>query len=194
MTNEETFRAQNSINLSMALVAAAFALMAGVVAAFFAVADKIPASAAGVTIIVVTVISMGLCLVSVFFGGRGVSKTLKSIKAAPGTLADSYDGGNFSLQGIFGILGTIAVLVMIGSSAAIRSHPPEADAGADSSRENRAALSAELAKIQTQSAELSGRLDQIVRAQGALAERVAAVEDLAAKSSNGRTKAKRKGS
>jgi predicted membrane channel-forming protein YqfA (hemolysin III family) len=99
LSNEDTFRAQNSINLSIALVAAAFALMAGVLAAFFAVADKIPETGAGTSITVFTIIAIGLCLVSVFFGGRGVSKTIKAVGTSSNKLPEKYDGGSFGWQG-----------------------------------------------------------------------------------------------
>jgi hypothetical protein len=66
--------------------------MAGVLAAFFAVADKIPETGAGTAI---TIIAIGLCLASVYFGGRGVSKTIKAVSVASGKLANEYDDGNF---------------------------------------------------------------------------------------------------
>ena len=194
MTTEEAFRAQNSINLSIALVAAAFALMAGVVAAFFAVADKVPPGAAGVLIVGVTVMAVALCLASVFFGGRGVSKTLRSIKAAPGTLADAYDGGNFSLQGVTGTLGTIAVVVMIGLSIKVRSHSSEPEDGTDSWRTRSAALSEELSKVNAQSAELSARIDQIARVQDTLAAHVGALESSVPEKRHARAKSRSKAS
>ena len=157
----DTFRKQNSINLSLALIAAAFALMAGVLAAFFAIADKIPATVSGQIILASTMVAVIACALSVLFGGRGISATIKALTPGVSSLHVKYDSGNFSLQGLTGMLGLVAVVVMIGFSISVRTRQhPESDERV-LSESTLARLAERLTRLEAGEGNISSDLSQI---------------------------------
>ena len=73
MTDEERLRVQNSINLSIALMSIAAAVIAGAVAGFIAIADKLTSGWIAFLLVVVVAIAILSLTVSIIFGGWGIS-------------------------------------------------------------------------------------------------------------------------
>jgi hypothetical protein len=118
VTESDRLRVQLSTNLSIALVAAAFTMLAGVVAAFVTLADKIPVSYGWYGwLIGGAAFAASLCLImSITFGGAGISKVSKAIQQhKEGQLfPEHYAGGNFNRQAYTGLAGSfIGVLAFI---------------------------------------------------------------------------------
>jgi hypothetical protein len=127
MDENARLRVQIFTNLSLALIAAAFTTVAGVVAGFALNAEKLPLV---YTFFVGTVV-LGACvclILSIYYGGRGVNTTHNTIRDNPAGVAlpDNYDGGNFNRQAITGIAGLflgLLVFILIGIGEAIQPPP-----------------------------------------------------------------------
>lgn len=112
MGENDRLQIQNSVSLSIALTAVAVALLAGIVAAFFTVAEKIPSGWYGWAVVGVVVLASVCLTSSIFFGGQGVSATNKTIAKNPSPLPSKYDDGNFNKQAVAGLLGLILGVIV----------------------------------------------------------------------------------
>jgi hypothetical protein len=167
----DEFRYQNSINLSLGLIAAACAILAAAVTAFFSMADKIPHTRAGVLLLLTCILTLLFCTASVVFGGRGISATLK---AAQAQTADHYDKGNFNRQAVLGGFGVLAVVGMLMLSLAIKGEQaaerPKTDPSAPIIP---AEIAGHLAALDSRISELSQRIDHLTLLEDTLAKDVA---------------------
>jgi hypothetical protein len=108
MSDEHRLRIQTSTTLSTGLIAAAFALIAGVIAALASTADKVPPS--GFRILAGASIVPILCLIaSILFGGWGMRAAGKVLVRKPPVteLPTRFDEGNFGRQAVLGFLGLL---------------------------------------------------------------------------------------
>jgi hypothetical protein len=130
MTEDERLQIQNSTTLSIALISFSAALIAGAVAGFLAIADKIkPGVISWILVGVVTIAIISLTL-SIMFGGQGISATNRSIRANPVALTAGYDKGNFGWQVICGVLGLLlGAIGFICLAVAAMTGPEESELG-----------------------------------------------------------------
>jgi hypothetical protein len=169
------FRFQNSINLSLGLIAAACALMAGALTAFFSMADKVPHNFAGAMLVLTCILTLLLCAASLVFGGRGISATLHAAQAQPPP--QHYDKGNFNRQAIAGGLGVLAVVGMVVLSLVIKGENAAQSAVVSASAQKATAETAgHLAAQDSRISELSQRIDQLTVQQDALAKDVSVIK------------------
>jgi cell division protein FtsB len=149
MSEEERLRVQNSVSLSIALLSLSTALIAGAVAAFFAIVDKIPSGR--MWLVLVVVVSIAFLTLSIYFGGKGVSATNNSIKEHPDNLELQFDSGNFNLQAVAGLAGLFfgAVAFLLLSAVTVK--------GTDESNKKISSLERQIAQIRIESAKLQAR-------------------------------------
>lgn len=111
MTDDERLQIQLSTTLSGGLIAAAFAVLAGVAAAFAGVAEKVRDGTVWTAVILVWLVSASSLIASIFFGGRGISKTSAVVGTKPTVLPERFDGGNFNRQAVAGLVGLVLAVV-----------------------------------------------------------------------------------
>jgi hypothetical protein len=115
MSDEDRLRVQIFANLSLALIAAAFTTLAGVVGGFALNAGKLLPGYA-LVVLAVVVVTCGCLIGSIYCGGRGVRATHNTIRDhQPGAaFPNNYDQGNFERQAIMGLAGLVlGVIVFI---------------------------------------------------------------------------------
>lgn len=111
MKDTDNLHVQNSVNLSIALIAVAVALLAGVLAAFFTIVEKTPAGYHWY-IVGTVILTSAFLTASIIFGGRGISQTNRVIAKDPQSLPSGYDCGNFNLQAWMGLIGLVLGIVI----------------------------------------------------------------------------------
>jgi len=136
MTDEERLRVQNSISVSIALISFAGALIAGAVAAFITIGDKVKPGILTWVLIGIVLVAIFSLLLSIFFGGQGIKATNDTIKDnsqtfSPAVFPKKYDGGNFERQVLYGIagllLGALAFIGLSGKSIVDHAETPESN-------------------------------------------------------------------
>jgi hypothetical protein len=105
ITPEQQQRAQTSINVSIALIAVAAGIIAGVFGGFLAISDKIESASSSAIVGIIVLLCIAAVTVSIYFGGTGIKNT--SAALASGTLPSNYDKDQFNRQAISGIVGLI---------------------------------------------------------------------------------------
>jgi hypothetical protein len=120
MTEEERLRVQNSISISIALISFSGILIAGAVAAFITIGDKVTLGFWTWFFMSIVCLAILSFLSSIVFGGRGINATNNSIKNTSQTnpFPDRYDDGHFQWQVLCGIAGLLlGTIGFIGLSA-----------------------------------------------------------------------------
>jgi hypothetical protein len=177
MPEEDKLRVQIYANLSLALIAAAFTTLAGIVGGFALSAEKLTR---GYTFVVLAIV-VGACtclILSIFYGGRGALATHDSIKTNPSSLPDNYDKGNFNNQAIAGLAGIVLgvmVFILMGAgsnkaSLAIHSLIQLED----TQNQLSAKVSASMQDMQTKINSLDERVTRFEDAQNQLSAKVSA--------------------
>jgi hypothetical protein len=120
MTEEERLRVQNSISISIALISFSGILIAGAVAAFITIGDKVTPGFWTWLFMSIVCLAILSFLSSIVFGGRGINATNNSIKNTSQTnpFPDKYDDGHFQWQVLCGIAGLLlGTIGFVGLSA-----------------------------------------------------------------------------
>jgi TolA-binding protein len=135
ITPEEQLCVQNSVSLSFALMSFASALLAGAVAGFLAIADKIKSGWIAAILVLIVLFSIVALTASIFFGGNGIRATNHEINLTtttpPTPFPANYGRGNFNKQAASGILGLILGGVGFILLAAFAMRPKSPTAGND---------------------------------------------------------------
>lgn len=111
MLEEERLRVQNSVSLSITLISFSVALIAGTVAGFLTIADKLNLGWNIFVPGVLVILSFLFLIGSIYFGGTGIGATNDSIIKNSSKLDEHYDGGNFNFQAVSGVGGLVLGVV-----------------------------------------------------------------------------------
>ena len=120
MNDTDRLRVQISANLSLGLIAAAFAVLAGGAAGFASVADKLP-KAWSIVIGAVLFIASVLLFISIFQGGQGQQATNQAIQRDPEQLPSGYDAAHFNAQAVYGAVGLFLEIIVFFLAAIVAS-------------------------------------------------------------------------